>query len=284
MINPTFFVIGLAVFASSVATYAQSPSLLIENVTLIDGTGRQPVSGAFVLTDGDRIVRISRERIDAPNGTVRIDGRGKYLIPGLMDMHIHLRGGRGRPVSREFVLLMAARKIPMVSTLTIGEGYSRLVEHPEFLDQPLYQSVYEPETIRRLKTDVRDRYAARSWTTWMKVMTPVAQENLRQINEAGGIIVLGSDQSSGPASHRELELMVAGGIPELEAIRIGTFNAAIFLGKERDMGSIEEGKLADMVLLQGNPLDDISNAQKIELVIKGGRIVDRRALDLPANR
>ena len=440
MINPTFVVIGLAVFASSVATHAQSPSLLIENVTLIDGTGRPPVSGAFVLTDGDRIVRISRERIDAPNGTVRIDGRGKYLIPGLMDMHIHLSGGRGRndvqagvralhgflysgftsvfdagnnpdyilglraqerageitgphifatggmvtvpgghgsgggatlvedwpeaipkldahiarqpdmvkltfdehgwgtrplipllpvdlmqkvgeyfnlhgirttvhisheyrarqaiaagintlahpviqgPVSREFVLLMAARKIPMVSTLTIGEGYSRLVEHPEFLDQPLYQAVYEPETIRRLKTDVRDQYAARSWTTWMKVMTPVAQENLRQINEAGGIIVLGSDQSSGPASHRELELMVAGGIPELEAIRIGTLNAAIFLGKERDMGSIEEGKLADMVLLQGNPLDDISNAQKIELVIKAGRIVDRGALDLPVNR
>jgi imidazolonepropionase-like amidohydrolase len=188
------------------------------------------------------------------------------------------------PVSREFVLLMASRNIPMVSTLTIGEGYSRLVEHPEFLDQPLYQAVYEPETIRRLKTNVRDQYAARSWTTWMKVMTPVAQENLRQINEAGGIIVLGSDQSSGPASHRELQLMVAGGIPELEAIRIGTLNAAIFLGKERDMGSIDEGKLADMVLLQGNPLDDISNAQKIELVIKAGRIVDRGALDLPANR
>lgn len=55
MINPTFVVIGLAVFASSVATYAQPPSLLIENVTLIDGTGRPPVSGAFVLTDGDRI-------------------------------------------------------------------------------------------------------------------------------------------------------------------------------------------------------------------------------------
>ena len=49
-----------------------------------------------MLTDGDRIMRISRERIDAPTGTVRIDGRGKYLIPGLMDMHIHLRGGRGR--------------------------------------------------------------------------------------------------------------------------------------------------------------------------------------------
>ena len=118
----------------------------------------------------------------------------------------------------------------------------------------------------------------------MKVMTPVAQENLRLIVEAGGVIVLGSDQSTGPASHRELELMVEGGIPALEAIRIGTLNAAIFMGRERELGSIEEGKLADLVLLSADPLEDISHTQDIDLVIKGGKIVDRSALDLPVNR
>ena len=76
---------------------AQSASsLLIENVTLIDGTGRAPIDGAFVLTNGDRVVRVSRGRIDAPDGTIRLDGSGKFLIPGLMDMHVHLTGGRGR--------------------------------------------------------------------------------------------------------------------------------------------------------------------------------------------
>ena len=172
----------------------------------------------------------------------------------------------------------------MVSTLTIGEGYSRLVEHPEYLDRPIYQAVYEPELIERLKTTTRDQYAARAWTTWMKVMTPVAQENLRQISAAGGVIVLGSDQSAGPQSHRELELMVEGGIPALEAIRIGTLNAATFMDKDRDLGSIEVGKLADMVLLSADPLADISNAQMIDTVIKNGRIIDRSALDLPVNR
>jgi hypothetical protein len=188
------------------------------------------------------------------------------------------------PVSEGFVKLMASTKTPMVSTLTIGEGYSRLVEHPEFLDRPIYRAVYEPADIERLKTTVRDEYAARAWTTWMKVMTPVAQENLRLIQAGGGVIVLGSDQSTGPASHRELELMVEGGIPALEAIRIGTLNAAIFLGKERDMGSVEEGKLADLVLLSADPLADIANAQEIEMVIKGGRIIDRDRLNLPVNR
>jgi imidazolonepropionase-like amidohydrolase len=188
------------------------------------------------------------------------------------------------PVSEGFVKLMAATGTPMVSTLTIGEGYSRLVEHPEFLDTPLYRAVYEEELLQRLRTTVRDSYAARTWTTWMKVMTPVAQENLRLIVEAGGVIVLGSDQSSGPASHRELELMVEGGIPALEAIRIGTLNAAAFLGKERDFGSVEEGKLADLVLLNADPIADISNAQDIDMVIKGGQVIDRERLDLPVNR
>lgn len=188
------------------------------------------------------------------------------------------------PVSEEFVALLAATGTPMVSTLTIGEGYGRLVERPEFLDAPIYRDVYEPERIEELRTTVRDTYAARPWTTWMKVMTPVAQENLRLIAEAGGTIVLGSDQSDGPAARRELELMVEGGIPALKAIRIGTLNAAVFLGEEREMGSVEEGNVADFVLLAADPLEDISNTQRVELVVKGGVVVDRRALKLPVNR
>ena len=78
--------------------------------------------------------------------------------------------------------------------------------------------------------------------------------------------------------------MVNGGIPALDAIRIGTLNAAIFLGKERELGSIEEGKLADLVLLSADPVQDIRNAERIEMVMKGGAIIDRRALDLPVNR
>ena len=78
--------------------------------------------------------------------------------------------------------------------------------------------------------------------------------------------------------------MVQGGISPLDAIRIGTLNAATFLGKEADLGSIEEGKLADLLLLESDPVADIRNAASITLVIKGGRIIDRAALDLPVNR
>ena len=159
-----------------------------------------------------------------------------------------------------------------------------MVEHPEFLDRPIYQDTYEPAVLERMRTTVRDQYAARAWTTWMKVMTPVAQENLRLIHEAGGVIALGSDQSNGPAAHRELELLVGGGISPLDAIRIGTLNAAILLGIDQNLGSIEEGKVADMVLLSGDPLADISNTQLVDTVVKAGRVIDRSALDLPVNR
>lgn len=187
------------------------------------------------------------------------------------------------PITDEFARTLAAKQIPMVTTLTIGERYSRLAEHPEYLDQALYQATLTPDEIKKMKTETRKEYQERVWTWWMKIMTPIAQDNIRKIHEAGGILVLGSDQSSGPSSHRELELIVASGIPPLEAIRIGTLNAARFLGKDRDMGSIEIGKIADMVLLDADPTVDINNAKAISAVFKSGIKIDRSRLDLPVN-
>ena len=447
--TPVRILAGMLLAATlGIAPATLADTLLIENVTLIDGTGRPSVAGASVLVDGDRISRIARGSIDAPRGTKRIDGSGKFLMPGLMDMHVHLRGSveltpeglfevttdrttgvrmlhsylysgvtsiydagnvpdyilglrsdersgalvsprifatgaivtypgshggnewgtlvddwpeakaaldahierepdvlkltyeergwgaremipilpldlmqniiqyynergirttvhtsseyRARqaiyagidtlahpiiqgPVTVDFAKLMGAKKIPMVTTLTIGENYSRLAEHPEHLDQPLYQATVPAEEIEMLKTERRQEYQDRKWTWWMKIMTTIAQENLQMIYDAGGVLVAGTDQSSGPALHRELELMADAGIPASEIIRIATLNGAIFLGKERDMGSIEEGKIADMVLLGADPTVDINNAKEILEVIKGGQRIDRSRLALPVN-
>jgi imidazolonepropionase-like amidohydrolase len=187
------------------------------------------------------------------------------------------------PVSDNFVKLMAARRIPMASTLTIGENYSRLAEHPEFLDEPLYKDTLTPEQRKDLLEKTRPAYAKDQWTWWMKLMTPVAQENIRRIDAAGGIVALGTDQSNGAAVHRELELLVAAGITPREAIRIGTLNAARFLGKEDSLGSITEGKIADMVLLDADPSTDIRNARRIRAVLKDGVLIDRSRLQLPVN-
>ena len=436
-----------ATIALGGAFAAAADTLLIENVTLIDGTGRAPVPGASVLVDDDRIIEISRSSIDSPPSTKRIDGTGQYLIPGLMDLHIHLQGSvevtpeglkissnpakgiralhsylysgvtsvfdagnvpdyifklrddersgnlvsprifatgaivtypgshgssdfgtsvdswpeaipaldahierqpdvlkmtyeergwgarpmipilpldlmqriigyyndrgirttvhtsseyRARqaifagvdalahpviqgPITDNFARLMGAKKIPMVSTLTIGDPYSRLAEHPEYLDEPLYRATMTTEEIEELKTVKRKEYQERKWTWWMKIMTTIAQENVRKINDSGGVLVAGTDQTTGPALHRELELMADAGISPSDIIRIATLHGAIFLGKENELGSIEEGKIADMVLLGADPTADINNAKKIVQVIKGGRLIDRSKLDLPIN-
>jgi len=188
------------------------------------------------------------------------------------------------PVSDSFVKLMAAKKIPFASTLTIGDNYSRLVEHPEYLDQPLYVASFSAADREELRTRTRAEYKSRTWTAWMKVMTPIAEENVRKVHVAGGVVACGTDQSSGAATHRELELLAQAGIAPLDIIRIATYNGAVFLGKSDQLGSIDTGKLADLVLLSKDPATDINNAKSIVFVMKNGQIIDESQLPLAGGR
>jgi imidazolonepropionase-like amidohydrolase len=188
------------------------------------------------------------------------------------------------PVSDSFVRLMGAKKIPFASTLTIGENYSRLAEHPEYLDQPLYAASFSEVEREQLKTKTRAEWQARPWTWWMKIMTPIAEENVRKIHAAGGIVACGTDQSSGPATQRELELLVAAGISPLDVIQIATHNSAVFLGKADQLGSVEAGKFADLVLLSKDPTLDINNAKSIVFVMKNGQLIDESQLPLAGGR
>ncbi len=108
-------------------------------------------------------------------------------------------------------------------------------------------------------------------------------ESLRRLRELGGRVALGTDAGNpavfhGLAVHRELELMVRSGYSPLEAIVAATLTAAEKLGVERDHGTVEPGKVADMVILSADPLRDISNTHKIEVVIKSGVVHKREEL------
>ena len=84
---------------------------------------------------------------------------------------------------------------------------------------------------------------------------------------------------SGFSLHDELALMVEGGLAPLEALQTATLNPARFLGKLDDLGTIEKRKLADLVILDANPLEDIHNTTKINAVIAQGKLFDRADLD-----
>ena len=106
------------------------------------------------------------------------------------------------------------------------------------------------------------------------------------MQRAGVPIMAGTDAAwyqpytyAGFSLHDELGLLVRAGLTPAQALQSATIGPARFLGRGKDLGSIEKGKLADLVLLDANPLSDISNTQRINTVIINGRVLDRKALD-----
>jgi imidazolonepropionase-like amidohydrolase len=83
----------------------------------------------------------------------------------------------------------------------------------------------------------------------------------------------------GYSLHSELEMLVRAGLDPVEALRAATVVPAEFFGLEGEMGTVEAGKVADLVLLGGNPLDDISNTRSVEAVVLEGVLLDRERLD-----
>lgn len=187
------------------------------------------------------------------------------------------------PVTEEFVDLLADRQLPVVSTLAIGERYFRLADDAGFVDTGFYANCDDDTERTRLKTEENAAQRANRWADWMRVMTPVAQENLRMLAAAGGVVAAGTDLSFGPDFHRELELLQQAGIPPMEIIRAATHHGARVLGREDELGTVAVGALADLLVVDADPTSDVRNLSTISTVLKGGRVVDRSSLDLPVN-
>jgi Amidohydrolase family len=156
-----------------------------------------------------------------------------------------------------------------------------------------------------VKKDSRLKYIPKEWVSdwtsfpekdmWMKDLTPADREALvrvyRRLVESVGKLhraevdfLAGTDVSrpyifAGFSLHDELGLLVQAGLSPGDALKTATYNPAKFLGMLDRLGRVEKGKLADLVLLDANPLDEIDNTRKIRAVIANGKYFDRAALD-----
>ena len=105
------------------------------------------------------------------------------------------------------------------------------------------------------------------------------QSFIRKFVEAGGIVLAGSDTAAfvvpGISLHRELELLVDVGLSPMQAIQAATRNNAEFL-QEEQLGTIQPGKLADLIVITKDPLADIRNTNSVEMVLKDGIVMDTR--------
>jgi imidazolonepropionase-like amidohydrolase len=126
--------------------------------------------------------------------------------------------------------------------------------------------------------------AIREFQSILRTIVPLELENIRLLNEAGVLLLAATDvgvplQVPGISLHVELERLIEAGLTPLQALQTATLNPARVLKIVDALGTVEPGKLADMVLLDANPLENIRNTQKIRAVIADGRLYRRADLD-----
>ncbi|MFI5137533.1 MAG: amidohydrolase family protein [Sphingobacteriales bacterium] len=108
---------------------------------------------------------------------------------------------------------------------------------------------------------------------------------VKQIADGGTKVNLGSHgQIQGLGAHWELWMLTQGGMTPMQALRCATMNGASYLGMDKEIGSLETGKLADLIVLDENPLDDIHNSDKIKYVMLNGRLYDAESMNEIGNR
>jgi imidazolonepropionase-like amidohydrolase len=185
-----------------------------------------------------------------------------------------------RLVDTEFINLVKNRDIPYITTLAVEDGYSMVLNQKVMLTD-IEQRLGDPQVIA-------------TWSELGKIppgeipggiprippqpKQPVAYDNLMLLESAGVRIVAGTDAGNigtlhGPALHHELELMAAAGLRPMDIIISATKNASAVMGLQNDVGTLQKGKFADLVILDADPLADIRNTRKIFKVMKAGEFV-----------
>jgi imidazolonepropionase-like amidohydrolase len=172
------------------------------------------------------------------------------------------------PQMKDLIQLLVNKKVALTSTLPVFEPYTgRENVHGGGEDALL------PEIKEKLATQWKQMQNKDS------VSVGLFKKELqweKQFYDAGGLLVAGTDPTgagrtiAGYSNHREIELLAEAGFTALQAIKICTMNGAVYLGRTRDIGSIEKGKKADLVLIDGDIENDIQQIRKTEIVFKNG--------------
>jgi imidazolonepropionase-like amidohydrolase/Tol biopolymer transport system component len=212
---------------------------------------------------------------------IRATGHCSHTLPLVaagMDAkeHIGVCEERGNThMYDDMIQLFKAARIGVVPTISYVDFAVRLSEKPELLDADAEVAPFMP---------TKDNFE------WMTTMTPAqraewihdvrnAREGAMRLVQSGLLVGAGTDIWQIPTGvHMELEEMVLAGMTPAQALRAATVDAARILGADQQLGAIKVGMRADLVLLDADPLSDITNTRKIWNVIQDGRLIDRPAI------
>jgi imidazolonepropionase-like amidohydrolase len=202
----------------------------------------------------------------------------KVLVDAGLDGMAH--SVRDREIDNALIKMLREKNTFAVPTLTREESTFVYAEPPAFLDDPFFSRWVDSEVVTTLKDP--------AWGKKVKAdpdfskypgQLKMGQKNLKKLFDAGVKVAFGTDTGpparfQGYFEHRELELMVQAGLTPAQALQTATLNAAECLQVNKDYGSLEKGKRADLVLLDADPLENILNTRKINQVWIGGREVN----------
>lgn len=224
------------------------------------------------------VAEAHQRRLRVTTHTDAIEGIRTVLAAGVDAMeHPGMTGTSMRDtLTDEVVAQIVRQRVYSVPMLVVGEVYSRYLDHPSRLEDPFY--------LRHAPADLVQQ--AREWVAFQREDPGVAgrweqtnrvnRHNIKKLIGAGALIAMGTDKGTTlnfheSANHvREMELYVELGMTPMDAIISATRRGAEILGKEAELGTIEPGKVADVIVVDGNPLERVSALRNVTLVFKGG--------------
>jgi imidazolonepropionase-like amidohydrolase len=202
----------------------------------------------------------------------------KLLVSDSVDILAH--GVRDTTVDPDFVKSIKGRGAWYIPTLSLDESFYIFAEHPEWLQQPFFRRALQPSLAAQLN-DPAWRAKVLGNTKALAAQKQALATNMKNVKtlfDAGVNVGFGTDSGASPlriagfAEHRELKLLTDAGLTPLQAIQTATRNAAALLHLD-DRGVIAPGKLADLLVVDGDPSKDITAVDNIESVWRRGKKV-----------
>jgi imidazolonepropionase-like amidohydrolase len=222
-----------------------------------------------------------------------LDGFVEALVPGIENMNEQQTGlfamfvGDKADESKIPALMKALKEknIWVVPTQSLADRWFDPDFTPEkFLQDPDHKYM-KPETVTQWNTTKTNLMANPQYdAAKVEALIRIRRKLISECQKNGVGLLLGCDAPQvfnvpGFSTHNELEYLVAAGLTPYQAIQTGTINVARYLGKEKESGTVAVGKMADLILINADPLHSVSNTKKIEGVVLNGKWMDRAVLD-----
>jgi imidazolonepropionase-like amidohydrolase len=199
----------------------------------------------------------------------------KFLVDQGVDVLAH--EVRDRDVDNAFIAEMKRKRVVITATLSREQSVFVFADSPAWINDPFFVNGTTPERLQKA-AELKETQAKDPAIALNRKDFEIAARNLKKMAAGGVRIGFGSDSGNGPPryegffEHLEMELMVkSGGMTPMQVIQAFSKTNSEALGVDKDFGTLAKGKVADFVVLQKNPLDDIVNTRTINAVYIGGK-------------